>query len=400
MEATKLFTKTQKTDPKGEVSLNAKLLMKAGFIDKLGAGIYTYLPLGLRVIRKIEKIIRSELNKIGAEELLMPGLNPKTNWEKTGRWNVPEMYKILDEEYGLGWTHEEIITPLAKRFLNSEKDFPKYLYQIQTKYRNEPRAKSGILRGREFIMNDMYSFHLSEEDLNLFYEKVKEAYFKIYERCGLKDYTYFTLADGGAFTKGFSHEFQTLTEAGEDIIYICEKCNFALNREVEHTKCPSCGGEVFKERKSIEVGNIFKLGEKYAEAFDFKINNKNIIMGCYGIGVSRLLGTIVEVFNDEKGMIFPKEVAPYDIYLVDIKGGEKAKQFYKALEYKGYEVIFDNREKTPGEKFSDADLIGIPTRIIISEKTLKEDSVEIKKRKEDKGVLVKIKEVFKYLEEC
>ena len=400
MEAKKLFTKTQKTDPKGEVSLNAKLLIKAGFIDKLGAGVYTYLPLGLRVIRKIEKIIRSELNKIGAEELLMPGLGSKNNWEKTGRWNIPEMYKILDEDYGLNWTHEEIITPLAKRFLNSEKDFPKYLYQIQTKYRNEPRAKSGILRGREFTMNDMYSFHLNEEDLDLFYEKVKEAYFKIYERCGLKELTYFTLADGGAFTKGFSHEFQTLTESGEDIIYICEKCNFALNREVEHIKCPFCGGEVFKERKAIEVGNIFKLGEKYAEAFDFKINNKNIIMGCYGIGVSRLLGTIVEVFNDEKGMIFPKEVAPYDIYLVDIKGGEKAEQLYKALEYKGYDVIFDNREKTPGEKFSDADLMGIPIRIVVSEKTLKEDSVEIKKRKEDKGVLVKIKEVVKYLEEC
>ncbi|MDD4662014.1 MAG: His/Gly/Thr/Pro-type tRNA ligase C-terminal domain-containing protein [Candidatus Pacebacteria bacterium] len=400
MKASKIFSKTQKTDPSGEISTNAKLLMKAGFIDKLGAGIYTYLPLSLRVIRKIEKIIRSELNRIDAEELLMPALNPKSNWEKTGRWNVPEMYKIADEEYGLGWTHEEIITPLAKKFLNSEKDFPKSLYQVQTKYRNEPRAKSGILRGREFIMNDMYSFHLTEEDLDTYYEKVKEAYLKIYERCGLKDYTYFTLADGGAFTKGFSHEFQTLTEAGEDVIYICKKCKLALNKEVEHKKCPSCGEEDFEERKAIEVGNIFKLGTKYSEAFDFKINDKNVIMGCYGIGVSRLLGTIVEVFNDEKGIIFPKEVAPYDIYLVDIKGGEKSEQLYKALEYKGYDVIFDDRDKTPGEKFSDADLIGIPIRIIISEKTLKEDSVEVKKRGEEKSVLVKIKEITKYLEKC
>lgn len=398
MKVSHLFSKTQRQDPKGEISLNAKLLIRGGFIDKLGAGIYTYLPLGFKTIQKIQNIVREEINNIGGQELLMPGLHPKDNWEITGRWQVPEMYKILDEDYGLGWTHEEIITPLAQKFLNSEKDFPKYIYQIQTKYRNEPRAKSGILRGREFIMKDFYSFHLSQEDLDDYYEKVKEAYFKIYERCGLKDYTYLTLAGGGAFTKGFSHEFQTLTNAGEDIIYICNKCKQALNKEVKQDKCPNCGNNVFEEKKSIEVGNIFKLGTKYAEAFNFKVNGKYVIMGCYGLGVSRLLGTIVEVFNDEKGIIFPKAVAPCDIYLIDIKNQKESEQLYKALKYKGYEVLFDDRDKTAGEKFSDADLIGIPLRIVVSEKTLKDESVEVKERGEEKTTLIKIKDIIKYLE--
>lgn len=398
MKVSHLFSKTQRQDPKGEISLNAKLLIRGGFIDKLGAGIYTYLPLGFKTIQKIQNIVREEINNIGGQELLMPGLHPKDNWEATGRWQVPEMYKILNEDYGLGWSHEEIITPLAQKFLNSEKDFPKYIYQIQTKYRNEPRAKSGILRGREFIMKDLYSFHLGQEDLDDYYEKVKEAYFKIYERCGLKDYTYLTLAGGGVFTKGFSHEFQTLTNAGEDIIYICNKCKQALNKEVKQDKCPNCGNDVFEEKKSIEVGNIFKLGTKYAEAFNLKVNGKYVIMGCYGLGVSRLLGTIVEVFNDEKGIIFPKAVAPYDIYLIDIKNQKESEQLYKALKYKGYEVLFDDRDKTAGEKFSDADLIGIPLRIVVSEKTLKEESVEVKKRGEKKTTLIKIKDIIKYLE--
>jgi len=400
MKVSKLFFKTLRQDPSGEASLNAKLLIRAGFVDKLGAGIYSYLPLGLKVIQKIQNIVREEMNKIDGQEVLMPGLSPKENWEKTGRWEVPEMYKILGEDYGLNWSHEEIITPLAKKFLNSEKDFPKCIYQIQTKYRNEPRAKSGLLRGREFIMKDLYSFHLNQEDLDNYYEKVKEAYLKVYERCGLKDYTYFGLATGGAFTKGYSHEFQTITDAGEDIIYICEKCKLALNKEVKQDKCPDCGGDIFEEKKSIEVGNIFKLGSKYSEAFDFKINDKNIIMGCYGLGISRLLGSIVEVFNDEKGIIFPKEIAPYDIYLIDIKNQKESEQVYEALKYKGFDVLFDDRDKAPGEKFSDADLIGIPIRIVVSEKTLKEDSVEVKKRGEDKVELVKLKDITKFLENC
>jgi len=310
------------------------------------------------------------------------------------------MYKIKDEDYGLGWTHEEVVTPIAQKFLNSEKDFPKSIYQIQTKYRNEPRAKSGLLRGREFIMKDMYSFHLNQEDLDNYYEKVKEAYFRVFERCGLKDFTYYTLAAGGAFTESFTNEFQTLTDSGEDIIYICDKCKFAMNKEVKADKCPECGHDVFLEKKSIEVGNIFKLGTKYSEAFNFKMQDKHVIMGCYGIGISRLLGTIVEVFHDEKGIIFPKTVAPYDIYLIDIKSNGEAEKVYEMLQGEGYEVLFDDREKTPGEKFSDADLMGIPLRVVVSEKTLKEGAVEIKKRSEETIEMVKINEISNFLKEC
>ena len=400
MKVSKLLTKTQKQDPSLEVSTNAKLLVRGGFVDKLGAGIYTYLPLGLRVIEKIKNIVKEEMDNIGGQEVLMPGLQPKESWEKTGRWQVPEMYKIKDEDYGLGWTHEEVVTPIAQKFLNSEKDFPKSIYQIQTKYRNEPRAKSGLFRGREFIMKDMYSFHLNQEDLDNYYEKVKEAYFRVFERCGLKDFTYYTLAAGGAFTESFTNEFQTLTDSGEDIIYICDKCKFAMNKEVKADKCPECGHDVFLEKKSIEVGNIFKLGTKYSEAFNFKMQDKHVIMGCYGIGISRLLGTIVEVFHDEKGIIFPKTVAPYDIYLIDIKSNGEAEKVYEMLQGEGYEVLFDDREKTPGEKFSDADLMGIPLRVVVSEKTLKEGAVEIKKRSEETIEMVKINEINNFLKEC
>ncbi|MFA7141937.1 MAG: aminoacyl--tRNA ligase-related protein [Candidatus Paceibacterota bacterium] len=387
MKVSQLFSKTQKKDPKAEASLNAKLLMKAGFIDKLGAGIYTYLPLGLKVIQKIENIAKEELEKINAIEVLMPGLHPKKNWEKTGRWGIQEMFKIGN--YGLGWTHEEIITPLAKKFLNSEKDFPKYIYQIQTKYRNEKRAKSGILRGREFIMKDLYSFHLNEEDLNNYYKEVQKAYFKIFERCGLKEHTYLTLADGGAFSEEYSHEFQTITNAGEDTIFICKHCHLALNKEVKQKECPNCKNTLFQEKKAIEVANIFKLKDKYSKPFNFKINDQYILMGCYGLGISRLLGAIVEVFNDENGIIFPTEVAPFDIYLIDIDKKKEALSFYVALKNKGYDVLYDDRDKTPGEKFKDADLLGIPLRVVISEKTLKQDSVEVKKREESISKLIK-----------
>lgn len=387
MKVSNLFSKTEKKEPKDEQSLNAKLLIKAGFIDKLSAGIYSYLPLGLKVIQNIENIVREELRKVKAEELLMPGLLPKHNWEKTGRWEIKEMYKLKDESFGLGWTHEEIITPLAKKFLKSEKDFPKSIYQIQTKYRNEKRAKSGLLRGREFIMKDLYSFHLSEKDLDEYYKEVKTAYAKIFKRCGLKDYTYFTLAKGGAFTKEYSHEFQTITKAGEDTILICQNCGFAINTELKKDKCPECASTDFREEKSIEVGNIFKLGTKFAEAFNFKINEEYVVMGCYGLGISRLLGAIVEVFNDENGIIFPKEVAPFDIYLIDINARKQANTFYNELKEKGYNVLFDDRDKSPGEKFNDADLLGIPYRIVISPKT--KDAVEIKKREAKNIKLIK-----------
>ncbi|MFA5730224.1 MAG: aminoacyl--tRNA ligase-related protein [Candidatus Paceibacterota bacterium] len=402
MKQADLLTRTVKENPKDEVSLNAKLLTRGGFVDKLASGIYTYLPLGLRVLNKVENIVREEMNKIEAQEILMPSLLPKDNWEKTGRWNVEEMYKIHDENLGLGWTHEEIITPLMKKHILSSHDLPKAVYQIQSKFRNEPRAKSGILRGREFLMKDLYSFHNSEESLNEYYERVKKAYIRVYERCGLKDKTYLTLASGGTFSSS-SHEFQMITSAGEDIIYICKDCGNAINKEVFDEKC-SCGGKNFIEEKSIEVGNIFKLGTKYSEIFDLKDENgKHLIMGCYGIGISRLMGAVTEVFNDEKGIIWPSNVAPFFVHLISLDMGnneikQKAEEIYDILQNSNLEVLYDNRDdKTAGEKLNDCDLIGIPVRIVISQKTLKEESVEVKKRSEEKTELVKIKDLIDFL---
>jgi len=399
MKQTELFTKTFKETPKDEMSLNAQLLIRGGFVDKLGAGIYTFLPLGLRVIEKIENIVREEMNNIGGQEVLMPILLPKDSWEETGRWNVEEMYKIKDENLGLGWTHEEIITPLMKKYILSSKDLPKYVYQINTKFRNEPRAKSGVLRGREFRMKDMYSFHADEKDLDQYYERVKQAYLKVYERCGLKEKTFLAVAAGGEFSESLSHEFQTLTSAGEDIIYICNDCGMGFNREVFKNRC-DCGCEKFREEKSIEVGNIFKLGSKYSKVFGLKNDDgSNVIMGCYGIGISRLMGAIVEVFNDAKGIVWPETVAPFNIHLISLDGGDseikaKSDEIYSILQNSNLEVLYDNREdKTAGEKLNDCDLMGIPLRIVVSSKTLKEDSVELKKRNEEKTILVKIKDL-------
>jgi prolyl-tRNA synthetase len=397
MKQTELFTKTLKDNPKDEVSLNAQFLIRGGFVDKLSAGVYTFLPLGLRVVNKIKDIVREEMDNIGGQELLMPMLLPKDSWEATGRWNVPEMYKIKDENLGLGWTHEEIITPLMKKYILSSKDLPKYVYQINTKFRNEPRAKSGILRGREFIMKDLYSFHASEADLDEYYERVKGAYMRVYERCGLKDKTYLAAAAGGEFSESLSHEFQTVTPAGEDVIYICKKCGLAMNKEIFKGKC-ECGNEDFREEKSIEVGNIFKLGTRYSKILGLKDGNGNdVIMGCYGIGITRLMGAIVEVFNDEKGIIWPASVAPFSVHLLslDMKDGEvksQADEIYHILQNEKIEVLYDDRdEKTAGEKMNDCDLLGTPLRIVVSRKTLKEDSVEVKRRNALGTELVKIK---------
>lgn len=387
MKQTELFTKTTKENPKDEKSINAQLLMRAGFIDKLGAGIYSYLPLGLMVIENIKNIVREEMNKIGGQEILMPSLHPKENWEITGRWGVEEMYKIKDENLGLGWTHEEIITPLVKKYAST---FPKYIYQIQSKFRNEPRAKSGILRGREFLMKDLYSFHKSEEELNDYYEKVKEAYFKIYERCGIKEKTFLALASGGEFSSSFSHEFQTITDAGEDNIYTCKDCGCSFNEEVFESKC-DCGSIQFDKRKSIEVGNIFKLGDKYSKLFKMD----NIVMGCYGIGITRVMGAIVEVFNDDKGIIWPKEVSPFYIHLIELD--TDASEIYNNLRGEGVKVLYDDRQKNAGEKLSDCDLIGIPIRIILSKKTMEKNCVEIKRRGGDKIELVEINKLIEFI---
>jgi prolyl-tRNA synthetase len=409
MLQSKLFTKPRKESPSDEVSKNAELLIRAGFVDKLQAGVYTYLPLGLRVLKKIENIIREEMNKAEGVELLMPSLHPKENWETTGRWKtMDDLYKVSDtsgRENALGPTHEEVIVPLVKKFVSSYRDLPLYLYQIQNKFRMELRAKSGILRGREFIMKDLYSFHRDEEDLKKYYEVMKTSYAKVFSRAGIGENTYFTFASGGSFSK-YSHEFQTVAPAGEDTIHICDNCRIAVNEEIiaDQNTCPKCGAGDLRKEKAIEVGNIFELKTKYSKPFnltykDEEGNEKDVIMGCYGIGLGRVMGTVVEVLSDERGMVWPEEIAPFKVHLIELIGADvevskKAKEVYEMLSNAGIETLHDDRtDRTAGEKFADSDLIGIPYRVLISEKSLKAGGVEIKKRTEKDSRIVPINEL-------
>jgi len=424
MYQSKLFYKTLKNAPKNAEALSHILLTRAGFIDQLSAGVYSFLPLGLLVLEKIEKIIREEMIKIRGQEILMPVLTPKENWEKTGRWgSFKELFKLKgtnEKEYALNPTHEEIISPLAKKIVISYKNLPLYLFQIQTKFRNELRVKSGLLRTKEFLMKDLYSFHSSQDDLDKYYEVVSGAYDKIFKRCGLK--TFKTLASGGSFSR-YSHELQSETAAGEDIIFICQKCKIVFNKELGLKRCPKCNGSVFEKKKVVEVGNIFKLGTKYSSPFGLKFKDKDdkekpVIMGCYGIGLGRLMAAIVEVNNDKKGIIWPKEVSPFDIHLIQIENTKEVKRaaekLYKRLTQKetqkepssfrkelgsfSSDVLYDDREDvSPGEKFAEADLIGIPIRIVISEKTLKNNYLEVKKRNKDKICLIRFSHIFQIM---
>jgi len=307
----------------------------------------------------------------------------------------------------LGWTHEEIITPLIQKFVKSYKDLPVFVYQIQNKFRDELRSKSGLLRGVEFMMKDLYSFHRDVKDLDSYYDKVIKAYFQILKRCGLDKKTFLTFASGGAFSK-YSHEFQTISPSGEDEIYFCKKCKLAVNKEIiseENYQCPKCKSKDLKVEKAIEVGNIFKLGERFSKAFDFYFKDKDdkeklVQMGCYGMGPSRVMGTIAEIYYDERGVVWPKEVAPFQVHLIKIENNQKvvkeAEKLYKDLEKKGVEILYDDRiDKTAGEKFADADLIGIPLRLVVSERTLVKKSVEVKKRGEKETKLIKINSLMK-----
>jgi len=417
MKQSQLFYKTQKNNPRGEVSRNAQLLIRAGYVDKLMAGVYSLLPLGWRVFKKIEQIIREEMNAIGGQELFLPSLQPQEVWQKTDRWNKFDalIYLGFDEEKNmvLGPTHEEIITPIAQKIIGSYKDLPRYVYQFQNKFRNEKRAKSGLLRGREFIMKDLYSFHPNEKDLGEYYEKVKRAYQRIFERCGIGEKTFLTYAGGGAFTK-YSHEFQTLTSAGEDLIYICPQCQIAVNEEIieeQSHQCPECGGRKLKKEKAVEVGNIFKLKARFSQPFGLKFLDKNgqpqdVMMGCYGIGLQRLMGTIVELFNDEKGIIWPLSVAPYQVQLILLNGekqevAEAAEKIYQELSEKlGEEVLFDDRKMIgAGEKFAESDLLGIPYRVVISEKTVQKMQLEVKNRRTGKTNWLKKDELVALIQE-
>ncbi len=396
MLQSKLIYKIKKEFPKDEDSLNARLLIQGSYVKKEASGVYSFLPLGLKVLSNIENIIREEMNKIDASEILMPALIPKDNLVKTGRWDTFDvLFKLKSQtnnEYALGATHEEIVTPLISEFISSYKNLPIFVYQIQTKFRDEKRAKSGILRGREFRMKDLYSFSKNEDDLNSYYEIVLNTYKEIYKRLGLSDITYLTYASGGSFTK-YSHEFQTLSDVGEDNIYICDKCNIAINDEIieEQKVCPVCGSADFRKEKAIEVGNIFKLKTKFSEPFsvsylDEENKENSVYMGCYGVGSSRVMGTIVEVLHDDSGIVWPEEIAPFKYHIIPI-GNDKdvlreADKLYKAYLEKGEEVLFDDREESTGSKLKDADLISATYRIIVSKKTLEQDKFELKKRSE------------------
>ncbi len=415
MRLSHYFFRTQKEYPKDEVAENARLLIRAGFVNKLMAGVYSFLPLGLRVKEKITAIIREEINVLGAAELLMPALQPRSMWEATKRWESWSkiMYQFKDNsgrEMSLAPTHEETAALLGQTVIESYADLPQAFYQFQNKFRDELRAKSGLIRGREFLMKDLYSFHANEPSLSDYYEGVKKAYKKIFTRCGLK--TYLTVASGGEFSNINSHEFMVESDAGEDEIFLCRLCNFSENKEITKFKkgaaCPQCQSGVLEKIKTIEVGNIFKLGEKYSAPLNLFYKDKNgnnlpVIMGSYGIGVSRLLGTIVEIYHDEKGIIWPKVVAPFLAHLV--LAGEAtddlrkfADNIYNKLTKSGAEVLYDDRERLrTGEKFFDADLIGLPYRLVISEKTLIQEKIEVKLRTEKEGKLFSLEETIKIL---
>jgi len=409
MLQSKLFTKPLKEPPRDAVTVSHKLLAKADYIDQLAAGVYTLLPLGFRAHKKIEQIIREEINAVGGQEFIMPTLIPKKLWQETGRWETidPPLFVVEDrhgKELGLGPTHEEVITDLVRRRIKSYRDLPFSLYQIQNKFRNEMRATGGLLRVREFVMKDLYSFHADAKSLADFYQKVVQAYKNIYQRCGLE--SVMVEASSGSIGGNECHEFMVLAESGEDNILVCEKCKWAGNVEAfaKEKTCPSCKGKL-TEKKGIEAGHIFKLDDIYsgkmkAHYVDKKGKSQPIMMGCYGIGLGRLMATVVEASHDKDGIIWPESVAPFQVHLIQV-GEEKevvksSQEVYNELLDKNIEVLFDDRsEITPGQKFAEADLIGIPYRLVVSQKT--GDKVELKKRNGKKSELLDLKQIIKKL---
>lgn len=411
MKRSELFVRTQKNAPADEVAKNAQLLIRAGYVYKEMAGAYVYLPLGLRVFNKIIQIIREEMDAIGGSELFMTSLQRPEPWEASGRWDD----KVVDiwfktqlatgQVVGLANTHEEAITDMMRNHLRSYKDLPAYPYQFQTKFRNELRSKSGIMRGREFIMKDLYSFSKDKDEHDTFYEKSKRAYMNVFNRVGIGDKTFLTFASGGSFSK-YSHEFQTVCDAGEDIVYLDREKKLAVNEEVYNDEVLADLGldkKNLEQVKTAEVGNIFTLGTRFSEALGLNYTDENgnqqpVFMGSYGIGPGRTMGVIVETLADEKGLVWPANIAPYHVYMASIGNvAEKAEELVAELETAGIEVLYDDRDERPGEKFADADLMGIPYRIVISERTLADDQLEVKARTEDETTMVKRAEIVTYI---
>lgn len=411
MRLSQLFTKTSKNVPADEQAKNAQLLIKAGFVHKEMAGVYSYLPLGLKVLSNIESIIRQEMDAIGGQEMRMPALQIKERYELSGRWDdkvVDNWFKTRlanGTEVGLGFSHEENLVPIVKNFVTSYKDLLVAPYQIQTKFRNELRSKSGLMRGREFVMKDMYSFAISEEQHQEFYAKAQAAYGRVYERLGLGDRTFMTFASGGSFSK-YSHEFQTLSEAGEDVIYLNRDKKLAVNKEVltdEILEELGLKREELEEVKAIEVGNIFSLATKFSAPFELQVPDENgrlvtLIMGCYGIGVSRVMGTIAELLSDDRGLVWPENIAPAKLYIARLGDGQDvtadADRLYESLTASGVDVLYDDRDARPGEKFADADLLGIPHRVIISDKTHAAGTYEYKARTGEQSENISLEELL------
>jgi len=394
-----LFTKAQRSAPKDEQSKNAQILIRAGYVDKLMAGVYSFLPLGLLVLKRIATIIREEINAIGGQELLLPALHPVENYVATGRENIDVLFHSElqgGQKVVFGQSHEEVVVPLVKKFVDSYRDLPLAVYQIQTKFRNELRPKSGIFRGREFIMKDLYSFHADEKDFEEYYERARGAYKNIFDRAGIGEKTLLTFASGGTFSK-YSHEYQMLTDSGEDTIYVCEACHIAVNEEIIKDlsgTCPECKKDLSKKgHKAIEVGNIFSLKTRFSDAFGLTYrsvdgSDKPVIMGCYGIGLTRLMGAAAELYSDEAGLRWPSSLAPFQVHIIALSedAAREAKKLHDALEKRNTRALYDDREgKSAGERFFEADLIGIPTRVVISDKTLQEKKIEVKKRGSDKA---------------
>lgn len=396
MRQSKLFTKSRREAPADEVSKNAQLLIRAGFVHKEMAGVYSYLPLGLRVLANIERIIREEMDAVGGQEVRMATLHPSEVWKQTGAWDtVDVLFKIksrTEKEYAIGQSEEEVATPIAQEYVQSYKDLPLALYQIGQKYRDELRAKSGIMRGREFGMKDMYSFHTTQEDFERFYEVVKQAYLRIYSRCGLSAKA--TEASGGAFSEKISYEFMVLTDAGEDVIVYCDACDYCANVEVAAAKegepCPKCGKGSLKSAKAVEAGNVFDLGQRYPRAFNFTYKDNEgkeqyPYVGCYGLGTTRLMGTIAEVFADTKGMVWPETIAPFKYHLVSLghDGDEVSKAadaLYADLQERGVSVLYDDRDLRAGEKFAESDLLGMPWRIVVGRDAVASGEYEVVER--------------------
>ena len=413
MRVSQNFTKTKKQAPADEQAKNAQLLIRAGYIHKEMAGVYAYLPLGLKLVENIKQIVREEMNAIGGQELIMTNLQPRDTWEKTTRWSddvVDVWFKTKlkdDTEVGLAWSHEEPIMLMMQGYIESYKDLPTSVYQFQTKLRNELRAKSGVMRGREFVMKDMYSLHATAEDLDEYYNKVIEAYKRVFERMGIGNDTFVTFASGGAFTK-FSHEFQTICEAGEDVLYVHRGKNIAVNEEVLDDAIKELGIErsELEKVKSAEVGNIFNFGTEKAETMGITFANADgqqvpPYLASYGIGITRLPGVIAEKMSDDRGLVWPDAIAPYRVYLARLGDDEavtaEADALYEELNDAGITVLYDDRDARAGEKFADADLLGMPHRVVVSAKTIEQGKLEYKARTSEESEMIDTKTLLSYL---